>query len=146
MGTQSQTRCTGSARDLGQTTVQTAQPGLHNQQTTQRRNPQLTLLLMDVIVILEEPLSIQGDLIYSRFMCENFPLKRCHDCGNDPWGCLGCQACGVQDCRYEHSYVFLNYKGKTSQKKNIFSFGHRPNPPPKRAIWAAFLLMLLSQK
>merc|ERR1719153_2009029 len=25
---------------------------------------------------------------------------RCHDCGNDPWGCLGCQACGVQDCRF----------------------------------------------
>ena len=25
---------------------------------------------------------------------------RCHDCGNDPWGCLGCQACGVDDCRF----------------------------------------------
>jgi hypothetical protein len=24
---------------------------------------------------------------------------RCHDCGNDPWGCLGCMACGVKDCR-----------------------------------------------
>ena len=61
MGTQSQTHCTGSARGLGQTTVQTAQPGLHNQQTTQQGNPQLTLLLMAVIVIPEEPLSIQGD-------------------------------------------------------------------------------------
>jgi len=25
---------------------------------------------------------------------------RCRNCGNDPWGCLGCQACGVQDCRF----------------------------------------------
>ena len=63
-------------------------------------------------------------------MCENFPLKRCHDCGNDPWGCLGCQACGVQDCRYEHSYVFLNYKGKTSQKKTYFLLGIVQPPLP----------------
>jgi hypothetical protein len=24
---------------------------------------------------------------------------RCYDCGKDPWGCLGCNACGVQHCR-----------------------------------------------
>merc|ERR1711936_1019018 len=25
--------------------------------------------------------------------------SRCNDCGNDPYGCLGCNACGIPDCR-----------------------------------------------
>ena len=28
-------------------------------------------------------------------------IIRCRNCGNDPWGCLGCRACGVQDCRFD---------------------------------------------
>ena len=43
-----------------------------------------------------------------RFFCKiivkTYNITRCHDCGNDPWGCLGCQACGTQDCRSYQCY------------------------------------------
>jgi len=34
--------------------------------------------------------------------CDNHTIKdpNCLNCANDPFGCLGCEACGVEDCRF----------------------------------------------
>ena len=87
-------------------TVLTAQLGHHSRPTTQRINQQLIRPWTGVIAILEEQQLIQGLNREIEIIVQTY-IKRCHDCGNDPWRCLGCQACGVQDCRLYQCYEML---------------------------------------
>ena len=42
--------------------------------------------------------------------CDNHTIKdpNCLNCANDPFGCLGCKACGVEDCRLSPSSQFFS--------------------------------------
>ena len=46
--------------------------------------------------------------------CDNQTIKdpNCLNCANDQFGCLGCQACGVEDCRFgPFSQLFSGFVG-----------------------------------
>ena len=42
--------------------------------------------------------------------CDEHTIQdsNCLNCANDPYGCLGCKACGVEDCRWRFTSPFFS--------------------------------------